>query len=133
MALVAALFSDGSAASEAVSTLNDAGLGDELEVIDRQRLINEYPHDVVLGGTQGTPAGVVADESEGTEHRADMLTRGNIQEFLEARGVDEEEAEWYAHRIQGGDSLLLVDVGAGDVGDLIVQLEAHGAEGIAEV
>ena len=133
MALVAALFSDGAEASDAVDILVEAGFGDELEVIDRQRLINEYPHDVVLGGTSGSPAGVVADETEGTENRADMLTEGNIQQFLEARGVDDEEAEYYAQRVQAGDSLILVDTGLDDPEQVMALLEDEGAEAVAEV
>ncbi|MDX1663664.1 MAG: hypothetical protein R3272_07715 [Candidatus Promineifilaceae bacterium] len=126
MGHVTGVFTDARQAEKGVSALHAAGFGDDLQVIDRARLVDLYPHDLALDGTHGSPVGVVADETDATRNIEEMLTVKNIQRFLQDRDVDEEEALYYARRIQSGDTLVMID--AADEDRVLAILEAHGAD-----
>lgn len=127
MTLLTGYFDDGMDASGAAEELQEAGFGDDLEIIDRTRLVDEYPHNLVLDGTSGQPTGVIHDETEGTEQVEDMLTVGNIQQYLEDRDVPEEEALFYARRVQDGGSLFLLEVDDDVAEQVLKVMKAHNA------
>lgn len=132
MTVVTGYFDSDENASSAVEALNDEGFGDDLEVVDRTRLVDEYPHNLVLDGTSGQPMGVIEDETEGTEGVEEMLTIPNIQQYLEDRNVSDEEALFYARRLHDGGSLILLDVGDDAAGEALALLKAHDAIVAAE-
>lgn len=132
MTLITAYFDDDLDASQAAEAVQEAGFGEDLEIVDRTRLVDEYPHDLALDGTSGQPTGVIHDETEGTEQVEDMLTVGNIQQYLEDRDVPDEEALFYARRVQDGGSLFLVEVDD-DVAEQVLDLmKAHNGIVAAE-
>ena len=108
MARTIGLFGNDADATAASDALHAAGFGDEMEVINRDRAMDEFPGDLAVSGTSGEPVGVLGDKDE---PKPETLTQGNVAEYLFTFGLEGEEALFYADRIQGGSTLIIVDAG----------------------
>ena len=121
MARTIGLFGNDAYATAASDALHAAGFGDEMEVIDRDRAVDEIPGDLAVSGTSGEPVGVVSDEGE---PEPEPLTQGNVAEYLIDFGLEGEEALFYADRILGRSSVIIVDSDeeeADEVADIMVE------------
>lgn len=119
MARTIGLFGNDAEATAASDALHAAGFGDDMEVVDRARAADEFPAELAVSGTSGEPVGVVSDKDE---PEPETLTQGSVAEYLIDFGLEGEEALFYADRILGRSSVIIVDSDeerAGEAADIM--------------
>lgn len=123
MARTIGLFANDADATAASGALHAAGFGDSMEVIDRARAADEFRSDLAVSGTSGEPVGVVSDKDE---PEPEPLTQGNVAEYLIDFGLEGEEALFYADRILGRSSVIIVDSDEDEADEVADIMKDHG-------
>lgn len=116
------LFDSDQDVEKAVSQLQERGFGAEndetIQIIDEHRLTTETPIDVpsqnILAQTNPGMGGVAPAvefnpvSAAGAEAGAGAIERSTL-EFLQDKGLGEEESSYYARQVARGNSLVVVE------------------------